>query len=217
MRVLVTGITGFAGSHLAEALLAQGGVTLYGVSRRGQWAAPWQHLAGRVTLCRCDLGDRSAIDAVLREAKPDRIFHLAGYPHPGKSLNEPEAAWSGNLTATRVLYEAITTWGGRPRVVYVSSGMIYGDTDSPDQSFDETCLLRPLTPYAASKAAADLVSYQVARTQGLDIVRARPFNHIGPGQSSQFAVAHFTKQVAAIERGRSHQCSRRATCRHSAT
>jgi GDP-4-dehydro-6-deoxy-D-mannose reductase len=202
MRILVTGITGFAGGHLAEALLARGGTEVHGLSRRGDWPAAWRHLAGRVNLCACDLADRDRLAAVIGEVRPDQVYHLAGYPHVGQSLREPDSAWSGNLSATRSLYEALARWGGRPRVLFVGSGLIYGDPDRPEQAYDEGCLLRPTTPYSASKAAADLLSYQATRAPGLAVVRARPFNHVGPRQSPQFALAHFAKQVAAIELGR---------------
>jgi GDP-4-dehydro-6-deoxy-D-mannose reductase len=202
MRILVTGITGFAGGHLAEALLARGGAEVHGVSRSGRWPAELRHLAGRAHLRPCDLGDRVAVEAVLREVRPERVFHLAGYAHVGRSVQEPDAAWGGNLTATRNLYEAIQRWGGGPRILFVGSGQVYGEPEAPEQAHHEGCALRPNTPYAASKAAADLLSYQVTRTPGLDVVRARPFNHVGPRQSAQFAVAHFAKQVAEIEGGR---------------
>src|SRR5262249_45077426 len=80
--------------------------------------------------------------------------------------------------------------------------LIYGDPETPEQAYDERCLPRPTTPYSASKAAADLLSYQVTRAPGLDVVRARPFNHVGPRQSPKFAVAHFAEQLAAVELGR---------------
>jgi GDP-4-dehydro-6-deoxy-D-mannose reductase len=201
-RILITGITGFAGGHLAEALLARGDVELYGLSRRGDWPPEWRSLADKVVLRAADLCDRAQVVKLLEEVRPDQIYHLAGYPHVGQSVQQPEAAWSGNLTATRNLYEAVVAWGGKPRILYVGSGLIYGDPETPEQAYHEGCLLRPTTPYSASKAAADLVSYQFTRTPGLDIVRARPFNHIGPFQSPQFAVAHFAEQLAAIEAGR---------------
>lgn len=202
MRILLTGVLGFAGSHLAEALLEQGGVELVGTSRRTQW--PWElrHLAGRIELRRCDLCDGTGIEALLRETQPDQVYHLAGYSHAGQSFREPEAAWAGNLTGTRYLYEAIERWGGRPRILYVGSGLVYGDLEEPARAHDETSLLRPSSPYAASKAAADLVSYQYARSAAFDIVRVRPFNHIGPRQPAHYAVAHFAQQIAAIECGR---------------
>ena len=202
MRILVTGATGFAGGHLVEALLARAdGSQVHGVSRRGTWPAPWQHLAGRIALHGCDLGDTPAVEALLRQVTPGQIYHLAGYAHVGKSVGEPAAAWYGNLTATLSLYEAVGRWGGRPRILFVGSGQIYVDPETPAESYDENSPLRPVNPYAASKAAADLLSYQVTRDPGLDVVRARPFNHIGPRQSPQFAAAHFAQQLAAIERG----------------
>ncbi len=200
MRNLITGVSGFAGGHLAEALLARG-ETVAGLSRRGTWPAAWQHLAGGVDLRACDVADAASVAALLRELKPERIFHLAGYARTARSFEESDAAWAGNLGATRALYEAVCRWGGRPRILFVGSGLVYGDGGEPGQLFNEYCLLRPTSPYAASKAAADLVSYQFARAPGLDIVRARPFNHIGPGQSPDFAVAHFCQQVAAISLG----------------
>jgi GDP-4-dehydro-6-deoxy-D-mannose reductase len=201
MRILVTGITGFAGSHLAEALLAKSGVEVIGASRAGRWPESARHLAGRAQLVACDLSNEASLEALLRDARPDQIYHLAGYPHVGRSVREPDAAWTINLTVTRHLYEAIIRWGGRPRILYVGSGQIYGDPETSEKSFDERCILRPTTPYGASKAAADLASFQYTRTASLEIVVARPFNQIGPRQSSEFAVAHFARQIADIARG----------------
>jgi GDP-4-dehydro-6-deoxy-D-mannose reductase len=200
-RALVTGATGFAGGHLVEALLAAGAVEVFGLSRAPNWPAALAHLAGRVELRSCDLCDSTAVEAVLREVRPEQVFHVAGYAHVGRSFQEPHKVWSGNLTATLSLYDAVVRWGGRPRILFVGSGLVYGDPELPYQAQDERCLLQPTTPYAASKAAADLVSYQYTRHPGLDIVRARPFNHMGPRQSPQFALAHFAKQLAAIQRG----------------
>jgi GDP-4-dehydro-6-deoxy-D-mannose reductase len=199
---LVTGVTGFAGGHLAEALLARGEVEVHGLSRRGQWPGEWRRLADRVQLCACDLCDRACLERVLREVRPAQIYHLAGYPHVSRSLQEPELAWTGNLTATRTLYESVAACGLEPRILYVGSGQVYGEPPTADAILDETCLFYPGTPYAAAKAAADLASYQYTRTHGLDIVRARPFNHVGPRQSAQFAVAHFAEQIARIEAGK---------------
>jgi GDP-4-dehydro-6-deoxy-D-mannose reductase len=198
MRTLVTGVTGFAGGHLAEALLAKGDAVI-GVGRSESWPASLEHLAGRVPIRACDLRDAAQFEALLRELRPDRICHLAGYARTGRSFDEPDVAWDGNLTTTRRLYEAVARWGGRPRILFIGSGLIYGGggVAAPDESAP----LQPGSPYAASKAAADLVSYQVYCAPGLDVVRARPFNHVGPRQSPEFAVAHFARQVVAIERG----------------
>jgi GDP-4-dehydro-6-deoxy-D-mannose reductase len=202
MRILLTGVSGFAGAYLAEALLSLGGVELFGTCRRTQWPPELWHLAERVALRRCDLCDGSALEAILREIQPEQIYHLAGYSDAGQSFREADAAWAANLTGTRCLYDAVWRWGGRPRILYVGSGLVYGDLLDSTRAHDELSPLRPTSPYAASKAAADLVSYQYARSAALDIVRVRPFNHIGPRQAPRYAVAHFAQQLAAIECGR---------------
>src|SRR5947209_642225 len=122
MRILVTGATGFVGGHLAEALLAGGADQVVGLGRRPAWPAAWSHLEGRVDLRPCDLCDGAAVEAVLREVRPERVYHLAGYAHVGRSFQEPDEAWAGNLAATRGLYDAVLRWGGRPRLLFVGSG-----------------------------------------------------------------------------------------------
>src|SRR5262245_51635054 len=119
MRILLTGVSGFAGGYLAEALLQQRGVELFGTCRRGQWPAELWQLAERVALRRCDLCDGAGLDALLREVQPKQVYHLAGYSDAGQSFREPDAAWAGNLTATRCLYDAVQRWGGRARILYV--------------------------------------------------------------------------------------------------
>ncbi|MGL4549876.1 MAG: GDP-mannose 4,6-dehydratase, partial [Gemmataceae bacterium] len=116
---------------------------------------------------------------------------------------DPEAAWEGNLTATRRLFDAVLAWGERPRVLWVGSGLVYGQPADPATPVHEGTELRPDTPYSASKAAADLAAFAAWRAHGLDVVRARPFNHTGPHQSPEFAVPSFARQLVAIERGES--------------
>jgi GDP-4-dehydro-6-deoxy-D-mannose reductase len=200
MRTLVTGVTGFVGGHLAEALLAAGD-EVHGLARRPHWPAELAHLAGCVRLYAADLADATAVEAVLRDARPEHLYHLAGYASNGQSFGEPEAAWAGNLAATRALLDAVARWGGSVRILSVSSGMVYGAVDDPQRPCDESTPLRPVSPYAASKAAADLLSYQTTHHPGLNVVRVRPFNQIGPRQSPQYAVGHFARQLARIERG----------------
>jgi len=202
MRILITGVTGFAGGFLAEKLLEERNVQLVGIGRENQWPPTTRHLAERVELHGLDLCDSAKIEELLRRLQPEHIYHLAGYAHVGRSFHEPQAAWAGNLQATLSLYDAVQRWGGKPRILYVSSGQVYGEPELADQAFDERSPLRPTSPYGASKAAADLVSYQYTCSPGLDIVRVRPFNHIGPRQSPEYAVAHFAKQIAEIESNR---------------
>ena len=192
MRCLLTGATGFVGRHLAAALRAAGH-QVEGTARRPAPLPFPVHPA--------DLGDPAAAEAVLRAARPDWVFHLAGYADNGRSYREPAAAWTGNLTVTRSLYDAVARSGLRPRILYVSSGLVYGDAGPGEHVCTEDTPLRPASPYAASKAAADLLSYQQTRSPGLDVVRVRPFNQIGPGQAADYAAANFARQVVAVERG----------------
>jgi len=156
-RTLVTGVTGFAGCYLADALLARGEV-VFGLSRRAVWPPVWRGLASRVELFDCDLCDGPTVEGILRHVRPTRIYHLAGYAQVGASFREPEAAWSGNLTATRSLFEAVIRSELWPRILFVGSGLVYGGQDW-ERPRHELMPLLPDTPYAASKAAADLACY----------------------------------------------------------
>ncbi|QEL16207.1 GDP-mannose 4,6-dehydratase [Limnoglobus roseus] len=202
MRILITGVTGFLGGHLVEHLRTEGGHTLAGVSRQAAWSPEWSHLAGTAKLHAAELSDTARLETLLDDLQPEWIVHLAGYANTGRSFHEPARCWADNLGGTQSLYTAIAHSGVRPRILFVSTGLIYGDAEGPDVLCDERSVLKPGSPYAASKAAADLLSYQATRSPGLDIVRVRLFNQIGPRQSPDYAVANFARQLAAIESGR---------------
>lgn len=202
MRILITGITGFVGGHLVEALGSAGRHVLTGLSRQTNWPMPLAHLAGLAELHPADLADGARVEAIVQQLRPEWVFHLAGYANTGASFREPDRCWADNLAATRSLYDAIARTTVRPRILYVSTGLAYGEPDDPDRPCDERTTLKPASPYAASKAAADLLSYQYTRSPGLDVVRVRLFNQIGPRQSTDYAVANFARQIAAIEAGR---------------
>src|SRR4051794_5577695 len=202
MRILITGTTGFIGGHLVEHLVSAGGHALVGGGRDARGPAPLAHLEPHAALYAADLKDSAGVERVLRDARPEWVVHLAGYANTGASFRDPDSAWADNLTATRSLYDAVVRTGLRPRILFVSSGLIYGEPDPPGDACDERTTLKPASPYAASKAAADLLSYQYTRSAGLDVVRVRLFNQVGPRQSPDYAVANFARQVAAIEAGR---------------
>lgn len=197
---LITGATGFAGCYLTRALLRHG-ERVVGLSRGGRWPTPWREPDGPAELLPCDVADAPALARVLERVQPTHVYHLAGYASAGRSFREPDAAWEGNLTATRRLCEALRSWGGKARLLWVGSGLVYGQPADPSRPVDEDAPLRPDTPYAASKAAADLAAFMYTRTDGLDVVRARPFNHTGPHQSAEFAIPNFARQLVGIERG----------------
>jgi GDP-4-dehydro-6-deoxy-D-mannose reductase len=195
MRILITGVTGFAGGHLAESLADS--AELHGTNRTGVWPGELRHLDTIVKLHPCQLTQPHAVEAMLRRVQPDQIYHLAGYALVAESFRDVDRAWADNLAATRTLYRAIERWGGQPKILFVSSGLVYGH-DGPCRT--DTPML-PASPYAASKAAADMLSYQVTRHPGLDVIRVRPFNQIGPRQCPSFAIARFARELARIEAG----------------
>ena len=200
MRILVTGATGFAGGWLVEALLARGGAEVFGLSRRAR---------GRPNGCTWPRG-RSCGPATCATAAPWR--RPCAKSILSRSIISPDTPTSAGRSTSRTPHGPATSRpracctrrrraGGWPRILFVGSGLVYGPADGPDPSRDETQTLRPDSPYASSKAASDLLSYQTSVHPGLDVVRVRPFNHIGPRQSAQFAVANFARQIAAVERG----------------
>ncbi len=193
MRILITGISGFVGGHLVEALV--GSHALAGIVRKPNPTIPAELFLGELT-------DTPRVEEIVRSFQPEWLIHLAGYANTGGSFKEPDACWRDNLAATRSLYDAVARTELRPRILFVSTGLIYGDPDEPGQPCDERTTLKPASPYAASKAAADLLSYQYTRNPGLDIVRIRLFNQIGPRQSPDYAVGNFARQIAAIEAGK---------------
>jgi len=192
MRCLITGATGFAGRHLADALMAAGH-HVEGLARHPRGTPFAAHAV--------DLAERAGIETTLHSVGPDWVFHLAAFPNVGASFKDPAAAWRGNLAATQEFYAAIQRSGLRPRILHVSTCAVYGDLPPGALTIDEDAPLRPTSPYAVSKAAADLLAYQQMHNYDLDIVRVRPFNHIGPGQAADYAAANFARQIAAAERG----------------
>lgn len=198
MRFLITGVSGFAGTTLARQLLAAGhevfGTTRCTAARTHTLLAP-DHL--RVAT----LDDAQRLADIVREIHPDGIFHLAAFTSPSASFNDPDGAYRSNLHGSLSLFAAVRAAGAACRVVWVGSCDAYGHVGPEGVPVTESNLFRPLSPYAVSKAAADLAAYQWSRAQGLDVMRMRPFNHTGPGQDPQFVCSDFARQLIAIERG----------------
>ncbi|MFO0959740.1 MAG: GDP-mannose 4,6-dehydratase [Isosphaeraceae bacterium] len=203
MRALVTGISGFVGGHLAE-LLLDSGDEVSGLSVTGVWPLSLAHLARRVRLSSCNLAEEppEALAGCLARERPEVIYHLAAQANPQASLGNPRATWALNLGGTLNLLEALRKGGLGPRVVLVGSGVCYGNPAPEFLPVAETCPLRPNNPYAASKAAADLLGIQHALSYGTETLIARPFNHAGPRQSPQYVLASLARQIAEVESGR---------------
>lgn len=191
MRALVTGAAGFVGCHLVRALLAEGREVV-GTLQPGH--EPPRGL-DRVRWVEMELASSASIEAALAEARPDRVYHLAGQASVGESLRDPLATWEVNATGTLRLAEAIR---GAARLLFVSSAEVYGVVPNDEQPIRESTRLHPTNPYAASKAAAEMAVLEAAHAHGTHAVIARSFNHTGPGQDARFALAAFARQLAAM-------------------
>lgn len=201
MRILITGVTGFIGGHLVEHLVRSGGHELFGVSRYDSPTFDAPHLAGRVILCAAELGDSAQMESLLRDVRPDWVFHLAGHSNPRiETDDQRRRCWDDNLGATESLYRAIERSGCRPRILFASTGHVYGPPAVAGCTCFEDSPVNPRGAYAESKWKAEELSEATAR-EGLDIVRVRLFNQIGPRQSRGFIVPDYASQIAEFEAG----------------
>jgi GDP-4-dehydro-6-deoxy-D-mannose reductase len=199
MRVLITGINGFVGGHLAEHLLAQGRHEVWGLTRGPGKLQPF--LAGRVAEVHADLSDAEAATEAIVAAQPAVIFHLAGQPFVPESFRDPAGTLSANTLGALHIFLTLIEYRIKARVVVVGTNEEYGTISEADLPIGELTPLRPANPYGVSKAAQSLLAQQYHLSHGLDVVRARPFTHIGPRQNERFVTAAFARQVARIERG----------------
>jgi GDP-4-dehydro-6-deoxy-D-mannose reductase len=204
MRALVTGISGFVGGHLTEHLVAEGDIVV-GLSASGRWPAELAHLKQQARIEQFDLvqDDVARLADIVRRKQPEVIYHLAAQSNPQGSIADPRGTWTLNFWGSFNLLEAVKSSGQTPRVVLVSSGVCYGNPPPELIPVREDCPLRPNNPYAASKAAVDLLAIQHYLTSGTSAVIVRPFNHAGPRQSPRYVLAALAVQVAQVESGRS--------------
>jgi GDP-4-dehydro-6-deoxy-D-mannose reductase len=202
VRALVTGATGFVGGHLCEHLVAMGDVVV-GLSSSGCWPTDIAHLSRLIRLEQYDLagGGEAELSDLLEHKKPEVIYHLAAQSNPNASLTDPKGTWALNLGGTLNLLEAVkhAALNKTTRVVLVSSGTCYGNPDIKHLPVREDCPVRPNNPYAASKAAGDLLGIQYYLAHGLETIMVRPFNHAGPRQSPLYVLSALAMQVARVE------------------
>ena len=198
MRILITGITGFVGSHLAEFLLEKE-LEVYGIQRWRSKTDNIDHLKGRIKMYECDLRDATSTRQIIAEVRPDRVFHLAGQSFVPMSWHAPSETMMTNAVGQINLLEAIRAIDLKARVQVAGSSEEYGLVNPEELPISENHPLRPLSPYAVSKVAQDLLGFQYARSYKMHIVRTRAFNHTGPRRGEVFATSSFAKQIALIE------------------
>ena len=200
MRVLITGITGFVGSHMAEYALAQG-AQVFGSNRWRSKTENIEHLRSKVTFIESDLRDVSSVRALLEISVPDYVVHLAAQSFVGVSWHAPAETLSTNIISQVNLLEAIRGLKMSPRLLAAGSSEEYGLVFQDELPIKETNQLRPLSPYAVSKVTQDMMAYQYFKSFGLPIIRTRAFNHEGPRRGDVFVTSAFARQVAEIEAG----------------
>lgn len=231
MKALITGVTGMAGSHLAEYLLSLDGVEVYGTYR---WRSRMENLeelkqAGRLNivgenatissasglvellaqqarpdalnLIEAELADPHSMRRLIGGLAPDRIFHLAAQSYVPGSWTAPAQTLSVNIVGQVHLLEAVREAASQPRIQIAGSSEEYGLVFPHELPLRETNPLRPLSPYAVSKVAQELLALQYRHSYGLDVVVTRAFNHEGPRRGHVFVTSNMAKQVAEIEKG----------------
>lgn len=202
MRALITGITGFAGSHLAELLLDEHPeVEVWGTYRWRSRMDNIEHFVDRVRLVEADLRDFASLHRMLDTVRPERIFHLAAQSFVPSSWSAPAETLSTNIEGQANLFEAIRALKLDPVIQIACSSEEYGLVLPDEVPIRETNPLRPLSPYAVSKVGQDMLAYQYFRSYGLKTIRTRGFNHTGPRRGDVFVTSNFAKQIARIEAG----------------
>jgi len=200
-KAFITGLTGFAGSHLASYLLDKE-FLVSGTYLDEEGLGRFEN-RDKVDLHRLDLLDEEQTFSVIERVKPDYIFHLAALASPRDSFKDPKKTFNNNISGQLNVFDAVRKLELMDtRILVISSAEVYGHVDPKLLPINEETPLNPTNPYAVSKIAQDYLGLQYFLTNKLKVVRVRPFNHVGPGQSPDFVVSAFAKRIVDIEKGR---------------
>jgi GDP-4-dehydro-6-deoxy-D-mannose reductase len=202
VKILITGIAGFAGSHLTQFLQQLGGYELVGLSLPGP-IEDFNRTIGSDApgVYECDLTDGRQIADIVSAEKPDGVMHLAAYAQVAGSWDNAAAIMEANAVGTQTLMRAVREFTPEARVLLISSGDVYGAVDPESLPLSEDYRLEPNNPYSVSKLAQEYIVRQYHAAFGMEIVTARPFNHIGPRQMGDFIAPVIAKQLAEMEAG----------------
>ena len=200
MKALITGISGFAGSYLAEFLLDKK-YKIFGTFYDKSTFSNLNGCMDKIEIFECDIRNYNNLKKIIEKVRPDEIYHLAAISFVPTSLMNPKLTFDTNLYGTLNLYQAVIEQKINPKILFVGSADEYGIVNENDLPINENCPLQPVNPYSISKASADYLSHFYFKSYDLNIVRVRPFNHIGPRQSPEFVCSNFSKQIVEIEKG----------------
>lgn len=203
-KVLITGITGFVGSHLADYILEKfPNIQILGLVRWWEPKENINHILDKVKLCYGDLVDVPSLETILREHKPEVIFHLAAQSYVDFSFLAPITTLDTNVIGTANLLESVKklklSSGYDPIIQIASSSECYGQVKEDEVPIKESNPFRPASPYAVSKVAEDMLAFQYWLSWKIKTIRTRMFTHTGPRRGEVFAESNFAKQIAAIE------------------
>lgn len=198
-KALITGIAGFAGSHLAEYLISKS-VSTYGFIHPKHPSNNLEKIEDKLNIIECNILDKNSLLHSLKNNEFDYIFHLAAFSSPPKSFENPKETLENNIIGQLNLLEALAKIKSNAKILVVGSADEYGNIDPKNLPVNESAPLNPASPYAVSKVAQDLLGYQFYLHYNLNIVRVRPFNHIGPRQSPAFVVSAFASRIVHIEK-----------------
>ena len=202
-KILITGISGFAGSFLAEYLVSQNKGKISGTYLEEASLGNIENVKTKVNLFKLNLTDEKKVLDLVLETKPDFIFHLAALTSPKISFDNPFETIQNNIKAQLNLLEVIRKLKQlNTRILVISSAEVYGIVEKKDLPIDEDTKLMPASPYAVSKITQDFLALQYFLSYSIKTIRVRPFNHIGPRQAPYFVVSAFAKKIAEIEKGK---------------
>jgi GDP-4-dehydro-6-deoxy-D-mannose reductase len=199
MKILITGVTGFTGSHLAEFVLSQKKADLFGIERWRSRDENIEHMKDKINIFEADIKDASSMLRLLDKIRPDRIFHLAAQTFVPTSWHAPAETLTTNIIGQLNIFEAIRELKINPVIQIACSSEEYGLVREDELPITEENPLRPLSPYGVSKVGQDLLGYQYWKSYGLKVIRTRGFNHTGPRRGEVFVLSTFARQIALIE------------------
>jgi GDP-4-dehydro-6-deoxy-D-mannose reductase len=198
LRNLITGINGFAASHLTN-LLLENGEEVFGLGRSLENNQKTGSLSGKIKTFSCDMRDSTQLEKVIAEIGPKRIYHLASVSNPSEAAKDFKTTFETNALGALNLFEAVKLNKISPRIISVGSSQEYGIVRQEEMPISEDVAVKPVSPYGISKAYVGMLAQLFFFRDKLEVIHVRPFNHTGPGQAEKYVCSEFAKKIAEEE------------------